>query len=98
MTNKTIAGALLEKSRDEVLHLWSAEERIFRSQGATFTKNDLQLAQGGYAEGSPNQYSWAAEFDTPLMVSMRGGKAEFSSQLDAFFHGPEQTGVADMTG
>jgi len=102
---KTNEAKFFNERANLVLQQWDADQKVF----APITEKDgnsvhhrrlysLDRQTDGYTEGSPLQYSWAVPFEPEKMHELRGGRKEFSCQLDDFFTLAAQQGQVDISG
>jgi len=86
---------------DSVFQLWDQEHHVFKPVGTVLKKGDEDQIQfgGSFTEGTPLQYSWAAEWHLDKLVQLHGGRDKFTCALDSFFHTAKIRGTrADVTG
>lgn len=91
------------KRADQVFELWDQEHSAFKPSqifpSGMMNVNEIQF-DNSYTEGTPLQYSWAAEWNLEKLVEDHGGRDKFTCSLDDFFRKvPTAEGrQADVTG
>lgn len=97
-------AAWFQSRADRVFELWDPTQGVFaplgpRNKTRFLTLQSLQDQSSEYAEGSPLQYAWSAEWNMQKMTDLRGGAEEFACQLDGFFEShATASGAPDLSG
>jgi len=87
---------------DSVFGAWDQDHKAFVPPykiNGSIDVNEIGF-RGAFAEGTPLQYSWGAEWGLEKLVALHGGLDNFTCALDYFFTAaPEPRGdQADVTG
>merc|ERR1719296_51880 len=103
-TKKEAAQSRFEKRADSIFKLWDSKHHIFVAEGGgrgmwDSDVNTISL-QDQYTEGTPLQYSWAAEWQLDRLTQLHGGRDKMTCALDNFFYkAPNPRGfTSDVTG
>jgi len=76
---------------EAIFAFWDQEHRVFKPEAANLARGDENRVDllGQFTEGTPLQYSWAAEWQLDKLVRLHGGRDQFTCALDAFFYTAE---------
>jgi len=93
-----------EERANSIFELWDEQHMVFKPRDWDPSRMDHQvdtiMLGDTYTEGTPLQYSWAAEWKLGKLIELHGGRHNFTCALDRFFNtAPEPQGSrADVTG